>query len=219
MKYRFIYLMFMLFSATVSSAFATSSKKKRVTTPTLEVGLSNWKPAMPLIDPGHGPHTPNGGTARASVSTTPTYSNAVGASVGVQYLQMLSDHIGIYVGTEYMQQTFTVSTVTPTIEYAYKHLQVPIILTFMPSQYIYVGVGAKYSYLLTASVAGKAVTLANNNAFNRNGIGLIADLSFGWSVKSPRLGIQYIYNTGAALVGQNYGTIDVSLRVPFWSKK
>jgi hypothetical protein len=215
MKYRFIPLMFMLFSATVSSAFASSSKKKIVTTPTLEAGLMNWKPAMPLH---HGrPHTGDGFYAKAGASGSSSAGFILGPVASIQYLKKINDMFGVFVGVEYAQQKFKAAT--PLIDFVYGQTQIPVIITYFPTEYIYLGVGAKYSYLANASVNGQNIGLSNNKTFNRGGVAYIIDASFGWSIKSPRLGVQYAYQTGASQVGQNNGFIEVTLRVPFATKK
>jgi RIP homotypic interaction motif len=198
-----------------TSSFATGTEQPQT------LGWRQWTPSTLPPPPGPGgPITSNCRIIQVGVNNNVTYEpfgkiNLKNFNVSLGYFKRLSNHFGLYGGLEYMQQSFTVSNVTPPVDYSYQHLQTPFLVHFVPSKYVYVGAGAEYAYLLGASLNGKAVNLSNNFDFKRSGVGLISDISFGWAERSPRLGVRYTYRTGAARANQNNSTVDLTLRVPF----
>jgi hypothetical protein len=99
-------------------------------------------------------------------------------------------------------------------DFVYNRLTVPFLISYAPSALIHIGVGAEYEYLLNAKINSRPITLSNNANFERHGVGILADANFGWSNKSPRLGVRYTYKIGASQKGHDYGFSEVYLRIP-----
>lgn len=100
-----------------------------------------------------------------------------------------------------------------------QNIEVPLSLSYNFTPNFSIGAGASYRYLLKATDKGKAITLNNNQAFERGGFNWLVETS----IKIPKapISLQARYTAGSTsgyLASGNNGKLNVGLRYYFGKK-
>jgi hypothetical protein len=193
-----------------TSSFATGTEQPQI------LGWRQWIPTMPKpLDDD--PKTPRGTKGSAgcryiyidpNVSINPRFGN-LGLNIGYGSIK---NGFGKSISVGYKKQVF--NDVTLKADYEYQRLVLPVTISYAPSPIVHIGLGAEYQYLVNAKVNNRPITLNNNTNFERHGLGVLADANFGWSDKSPRLGVRYTYKFGASQKNHDYGFSELYVRIP-----
>lgn len=100
-----------------------------------------------------------------------------------------------------------------------QNIEVPLSLNYNFTPNFSIGAGGSYRYLLKATDNGKAVTLNNNQAFERGGLSWLVETSL--KIPKTPISLQARYTAGSTsgyLVSGNKGKLNIGLRYYFGKK-